>query len=172
MSVSIRNPRGLRRKRRVPTILGAFCVFFGSVGMAHADPGQDETKLNPYPSMRFFDPADPALFEIPDVGGVWFLAPTGQTCGIFLGGAFGCIGEIPGAPPGTNHIGWFDGDKHVHYDWTVGIRFPVAQALVPLPPLHFLEYRGTTCGVTADSRTYCERGPLRFVIEPTKTWLN
>jgi len=35
-----------------------------------------------------------------------------------------------------------------------------------------ITHEGTTCAATPDGRTYCERGPLRFVIEPTKTWLS
>jgi hypothetical protein len=60
----------------------------------------------------------------------------------------------------------------VHYDWAVAARFPASQAQLPLPPRSKITHEGTTCAVTPDGRTYCERGAMRFVIEPTKTWLS
>lgn len=60
----------------------------------------------------------------------------------------------------------------MHYDWSVGVRFPSTQAQRPLPPRSYITHHGTTCAATPDGRTYCERGPLRFLIEPTKTWLS
>lgn len=125
---------------------------------------------NPYPDIRYYDELDADQFALP--GGVWFVSPTGQNCGIWGRGSFGCAGYIPGAPAGTAHIGWITGDRAVHYDWSVAVRFPPTQAQQPLPPRSFIKHEGTTCAVTPDSRTYCERGPLRFVIEPTKTWLS
>jgi hypothetical protein len=58
------------------------------------------------------------------------------------------------------------------YDWAVAARFPASQAQLPLPPRSKITHEGTTCAVTPDGRTYCERGAMRFVIEPTKTWLS
>jgi len=141
---------------------------------ARAEPAPADPKPNPYPDMRYFDQADVAGFSIPGGDGVWFLAPTGQNCGIWGRGSFGCAGEIPGAPPGTSHIAWIDtdGDLAVRYDWIMALKFPPTQAQQPLPPHQFITYQGTTCGVTLDDKIYCERGPLRFVIEPTRTWLN
>lgn len=129
------------------------------------DPGP-----NPWPDIRYYDELDANGFALP--GGVWFLSPTGLTCGIWGRGNFGCAGDFPGAPPGVSHIGWINGDRDVHYDWSMDARFPGTQAEQPLPVRSFIEHEGTKCAVTPDSRTYCERGPMRFVIEPTKTWLS
>lgn len=137
---------------------------------AQADPESAVAGLNPYPDIRYYDEVDANSFAQP--GGVWFLAPTGQNCGIWGRGSFGCAGDIPGAPVGTRHIGWIDGDRAMHYDWSVTTRFPATQAEQPLPPRSRITHEGTTCAATGDGRTYCERGPLRFVIEPTKTWLS
>ncbi len=60
----------------------------------------------------------------------------------------------------------------MHYDWSVAARFPATQAQQPLPPRSLIRHEGTSCAATPDGRTYCERGPLRFVIEPTRTWLS
>jgi hypothetical protein len=60
----------------------------------------------------------------------------------------------------------------VRYDWAVAARFPASQPQLPLPPRSKITHEGTTCAVTPDGRTYCERGAMRFVIEPTKTWLS
>lgn len=126
---------------------------------------------NPWPDTRYYDQVDANTFALP--GGVWFVAPTGQTCGIWGRGNFGCAGYIPGAPDGVSHIGWINGDRAVHYDWSMAVRFPATQAQLPLPPRSFIRHEGTSCAVTPDNtRTYCERGPMKFVIEPTRTWLS
>ena len=135
---------------------------------ASAQPEADPP--NPFPDIRYYEQADAGQFIQP--GGVWFLAPTGQNCGIWGLGSFGCTGVIPGAPAGTQHIGWVDGDRAVHYDWTMAVRFPPTRAQRVLEPRTKLTHEGTTCAVTPDGHTYCERGPLQFVIEPTRTWLS
>lgn len=161
-------------RRRATSIFAR--IFSGSVtallavagaATAVADPAAEPS---PYPDIRYFDKLDPNDFALP--GGVWFIAPTGQNCGIWGLGSFGCVGDIPGAPPGTSHIGWIDGDRAVHYDWSMAVRFPNTQAIRLLPPRSSVTHEGTTCAATPDGRTYCERGPLRFVLEPTKTWLS
>jgi len=153
---------------RFAATLCTLVLVLGTPATAHADPPTPD----PYPDLTYFEQLDASAFVVPNNDGVWFISPTGQNCGIWGWGSFGCAGNIPGAPPGTTHIGWIDGDRAVHYDWSVGVRFPGTRAQQPLPPHSFIEWQGTTCAVTRDNRTYCERGPLRFVIEPTKTWLS
>lgn len=114
------------------------------------------------PSERFF---------IPDSYGVWFLNPSGVNCGIWDRGGFGCVGDIPGAPPGVDHIAWFNGNRAVHYGWTAAIQFRPGRAQVPLPPRSYVTFQATTCVITSDSNTYCEHGPFRFLITPIGTWL-
>jgi hypothetical protein len=153
--------------------LAAVGTFISSVNvptLAQADPAPTTADPNPFPDIRYYDVLDASSFVLP--GGVWFVGPTGQSCGIWGLGSFGCAGDIPGAPPGTSHIGWIDGDRAVHYDWSVAARFPATQAQLVLPPRSKITHEGTTCAATPDGRTYCERGPLRFVIEPTRTWLS
>lgn len=128
-------------------------------------------EADPWPNIRFFERVDPHSFTVPDADGVWFTAPTGQNCGIWGRGSFACSGDIPGAPPGTQAIGWVTGDRAMHYDWTVAWRLPRTPAQKPLPARTLIEHQGSTCAVTEDARTYCERGPLRFVMTPTGTWL-
>ncbi|MGY4709651.1 hypothetical protein ACXDF8_08870 [Mycolicibacterium sp. CBM1] len=160
--------------RSVGATLIAVAMTLHGVPSAWAEPvdtpGAAESASNPFPDIRYYDNAEAGRFVQP--GGVWFVAPTGQNCGIWGLGSFGCAGTIPGAPEGTNNIGWIDGDRAVHYDWTVAARFPSTQAVQALAPRTKLSHEGTTCAVTPDSRTYCERGPLRFIIEPTRTWLS
>jgi hypothetical protein len=152
--------------------VGAVIAVFGSAAAAHADPDPAPTQAapDPFPDIRYYDQLDAGDFVQP--GGVWFLAPTGQSCGIWGLGSFGCSGDIPGAPAGVSHIGWIDGDRAVHYDWSVAVRFPANLAQQPLPPRSKITHEGTTCAVTPDGRTYCERGAMRFIIEPTMTWLS
>lgn len=155
---------------RALAALGIGVLALSTAATAQADPEPPDAGPNPFPDIRYYDQVDAGSFALP--GGVWFVSPTGQNCGIWNRGSFGCAGYIPGAPPGDSHIGWIDGDRAMHYDWSVGARFPGTQAERPLPPRSRITHEGTTCAVTGDNRTYCERGPLRFVIEPTKTWLS
>jgi hypothetical protein len=145
-------------------------LALGTATTSHADPTPPDPGPSPFPDIRYYDQLDADAFALP--GGVWFTSPTGQNCGIWGWGDFGCAGDIPGAPPGVSHIGWINGDRAVHYDWSVAARFPATQAQLPLPPRSKITHQGTTCAVTPNGTTYCERGPMRFVIEPSKTWLS
>ncbi|MDT5110748.1 MAG: hypothetical protein QOK33_2242 [Mycobacterium sp.] len=152
------------------TAATAVLLALNGSATAWADPAPPEAAPDPFPDIRYYDEVDANSFALP--GGVWFSSPTGQNCGIWGLGNFGCAGDLPGAPPGTDHIGWINGDRAVHYDWSMAARFPATQAQQELPPRSKITHEGTTCAATPDGRTYCERGSLRFVIEPTKTWLS
>lgn len=145
-------------------------MTFAWAAPAAADPAPPQAAPDPFPDIRYYDQLDAGNFVQP--GGLWFTSPTGQNCGIWGLGNFGCTGEIPGLPGNTSHIGWINGDRAVHYDWSMGVRFPSIQAQQFLLPRSKITHEGTTCAVTPDGRTYCERGPLRFVIEQDKTWLS
>ncbi|BBY65806.1 hypothetical protein [Mycolicibacterium helvum] len=156
--------------KRTYCAVAALMMALGNAGPAHADPAGTENPPDPFPDIRYYDQVDTGGFVQP--GGVWFTAPTGQNCGIWGLGSFGCAGDIPGAPAGVSHIGWIDGDRAVHYDWSMAVRFPASQAQQPLPPRSKITHQGTTCAATPDGRTYCERGPMRFILAPSQTWLS
>jgi hypothetical protein len=147
---------------------GAAALIFGGV-LARADP--TDPPPDPYPRLRYFTKIDSAPYFVPGQG-VWFVTAQGLNCGIWWRGSFGCTGDIPGAPPNVHTIGWNTGDTRVHYDWTMGFRFPSAQGQLTLPPLNYMEFEGTTGATTVDGGTYFERGPWRLLITPTQTWLN
>ncbi len=137
-----------------------------------------EEEQSPYPDVTRYRILNTDDFRLPGSPGVWFLSTSGLNCGIWdEGGSFGCLGYIPGAPPGVTRIGWFRGDSRVHYDWTVAIRWPAGQAQRTLPLHSTVKYNGTSCSTTQDGGPndggmYCERGHFRFFITPTHTWLN
>lgn len=160
---------------RITATLAILIVVGGPIStpVAAADSG-------PYPQLRYFTEVDSATYamddppgaSLPSQAGYWFTTAGGQSCGIWFRGSFGCSGVIPGAPAGVDTIGWITGDTRVHYDPTLDIRFPPARGAVGIPPLSFITVEGTTCATTADQSTYCERGPFRFLISATRTWLN
>jgi hypothetical protein len=158
----------------VATIVG------GLVAPAHAEPASGDSRPNPYPELRYFTDIDAAPYaqsdppgaSLPDQPGYWFTTAQGLNCGIWFRGSFGCTGDIPGAAAGVHQIGWITGDTRVHYDWTLAIRFPPPRGSLTMPPLTYITSEGTTCATTLDASTYCERGPFRFLITPTHTWLN
>jgi hypothetical protein len=165
---------GLALANVVATILG------GLVAPAHAEPASGDSRPNPYPELRYFTEIDAAPYaqsdppgaSLPDQPGYWFTTAQGLNCGIWFRGSFGCTGDIPGAAAGVRQIGWITGDTRVHYDWTLAIRFPPSRGSLTIPPLTFIKSEGTACATTLDGSTYCERGPWRFLITPTRTWLN
>lgn len=159
--------------RRSVVAGAALLVATGTALLAAAGPawGNPQPDPDPWPTIRYFDRLDAGTFTVPDADGVWFLAPTGQNCGIWGPGSVACAGTIPGAPAGTRALGWVAGDRSMHYDGTVAFRMPPSRAKSVLPPRTLIEHNGTTCAVTEDARTYCERGPLRFMITPSGSWL-
>jgi hypothetical protein len=111
-------------------------------------------------------------YFIPSTDGVWFSTRTGLNCGIWDLGGFGCRGNIAGAPRGTSNIGWVNGNIETRYDGLLGIQFPPGVAVQELPPRSYIEYNGTRCVTMADASTYCSRGPFKFFVTPTQTWLS
>jgi hypothetical protein len=169
--------QGIAGRRWLATIASVTGLALVTATPGHADPPNDDPAASPYPNnaliLTSYTQLAPDEF-FADRPGVWFLSPSGLNCGIWDRGNFGCAGDIPGAPPGTNHIGWFNGDEFVHYDWTADIKFAVGggQAERALPPRSFVIYNGTTCAVMSDNSTYCNRGPYKFLVTPIQTWLN
>ena len=151
----------------------AIALVLDAVAPGHADPGGDASG-SPFPSLThissWYNELESERFFIVDHPGVWFLTVSGLNCGIWDRGSFGCVGEIPGAPAGTNHIAWFNGNRSVHYGWTAGIQFPAGQADQTLPPRTYVNYNSTTCATEPDGSTYCEHGEFKFLITPTGTW--
>ncbi|WP_284235534.1 hypothetical protein [Mycobacterium antarcticum] len=141
----------------------------------HAEPNGGSPS-SPYPSSYFIlDYYDKVKYDdyfTNSAGGVWFSTPLGLYCGIWDRGSFGCIGDIRGAPPGTTNIGWANGNIVTRYDWLLGVQFPPGRAERDLPPRSYIEYNGTRCATMADAGTYCSRGPFRFFVTPTQTWLS
>ncbi len=167
--------------RGVLVLIGVVATAMaGLVAPAYADPAAGDAPPSPYPELRYFTEIDSAPYslgdspaaDLPDQPGVWFVTAQGLNCGIWFRGSFGCTGDIPGAPAGTHQIGWITGDERVHYDWTMAIRFPPSRGSLTIPPLNYITSEGTTCATTLDGSTYCERGPFRFLITATHTWLN
>jgi len=158
--------------RWVAVIGSVIGLASGAAIPGRADPPGDAS--SPFPEMAhitaWYTQLDPDEFLGPT--GVWFLSPSGLTCGIWVWGSFGCTGDIPGAPPGDNHIAWFNGNRAVHHGWTAGMQFPTGQAERTLPPRSYLTYNSTTCAVTPESNTYCGHGDFKFLITPQGTWFN
>ena len=134
---------------------------------------------SPYPDEAFilnsYVQLDPNEFFTASAAGVWFVSPLGLNCGIWDRGSFGCIGEIRGAPPGTTHIGWVNGNivtRYDTYDPLLRIQFPPGRAERTLPPRSYVSYNGTRCTTMADSSIFCARGPFKFLVTPTRTWLS
>lgn len=139
-----------------------------------AVPSQAEPSRNPFPDMdditTWYDQRPPHEFFLADRPGVWFLTPSGLNCGIWVWGSFGCTGDIPGTPPGDNHIAWYNGNRAVHHGWTAAIQFPPGQAVRTLPPRNYVTYESTSCAITPDGNTYCQHGANKFFITPQGTW--
>jgi hypothetical protein len=148
------------------------CVIAAVGGvLAHAEPVDGAQPLAPYPQLRYFTEIDSSPYYV-DGQGFWFVTAQGLNCGIWIRGSFGCSGDIPGAPPDVQKIGWIDRDTRVHYDWTLAARFPPTRGALSIPPLSYIKSEGTTCATTVDYSTYCEKGPWRLLITSTRTWLN
>jgi hypothetical protein len=175
--------RGMRARCGLLVTIGSvFALVLGVAIPGHADPS-DAPGGSPFPELsritRWYTQLQPDEFFISDnqpvVGDttgdhyVWFLSPSGLNCGIWFWGSFGCAGNIPGAPPGDNHIAWYNGNRAVHHGWTAATQFPPGQAQRLLPPRSYVTYNSTTCATTPDNNTYCGHGDFQFLITQTGT---
>ncbi len=172
----IRGFRGTgRRASRLPVVIATVIgVLLVAAPAVRAEPVGGPS--NPFPDMkhivRYYDRVQYDSYFTASAGGVWFSTPQGLNCGIWDRGSFGCTGDIRGAPPGTTNIGWVNGNIVTRYDWLLGVQFPPGRAERELSPLSYIDYNGTRCATTADSSTYCARGPYQFFVTPTHTWLS
>lgn len=171
MTRVLRRRRGRRPLRYLPIVAALAIVLSATTSPAgHAAPS------GPYPDadliLRSYNLVRHNDYFTAGAGGVWFSAPLGLTCGIWDRGSFGCAGDIRGAPPGTTNIGWVNGNIVTRYDALLGIQFPPGRAERELPPRSYIEYNGTRCATMTDASTYCSRGPFRFYVTPTGTWLS
>jgi hypothetical protein len=165
----------LRPARWVAVVLCATGLGVALMPAAQAQPNSGSPS-SPYPPdnliLNYYHKATYSDYFTASAGGVWFSTPLGLNCGIWDRGSFGCTGDIRGAPPGTTNIGWVNGNIVTRYDWLLGVQFPPGRAERALPPRTYLEYNGTWCATMADTSTYCSRGPFRFYVTPTHTWLS
>jgi hypothetical protein len=168
-----------RERRRWGHLATAVAVSAGAVLMsspgARAEPDPSGTPP-PYPDtnliVRSYQLVRYDDYFTASAGGVWFSTPRGLNCGIWDRGSFGCTGDITGAPPGTTNIGWVNGNIVTRYDWLLGVQFPPGRAERELPPRSYIEYNGTRCATMTDASTYCSRGPFKFFVTSTGTYLS
>ncbi|MCX2930591.1 hypothetical protein ORI20_09910 [Mycobacterium sp. CVI_P3] len=163
----------LPRRRLLAATTIALCVGVTLPPVGHADPPRVPS---PYPDdnlvLRLYERVKYDDYFTASAGGVWFTTPLGLNCGIWDRGSFGCTGDIRGAPPGTTNIGWVNGNIVTRYDWLLGVQFPSGRGQRELPVRSYIEYNGTRCATMADTSTFCSRGPFKFFITPTQTWLS
>lgn len=194
--------RPTRHRRWLGIITMVLGVVLGTAPMGHAQPtsdgdqtGTDQTgevqvqrpkeaeptgaDFSPFPEYEIildsYTQRNPADFFTASHEGVWFMTPLGLNCGIWDRGSFGCTGDIRGAPPGTTEIGWQNGNIVTRYDANdplFRIKFAHGQAEQALPLRNYVSYNGTTCATMSDTSTYCVRGPFKFFVTPTRTWLS
>lgn len=148
-------------------------LFSFTAGTGRADPPVDAS-ANPFPKLEeftaWYTEYQPQDFALPGSPGIWFLTPSGLNCGMWFWGSFGCSGNIPGGPPGGDHIAWFNGNRAVHHGWTAAMQFPPGQAQRPLPPRSYITDNSTTCAVTPEGDTYCGHGEFKLFITAAGTW--
>ncbi|MGV0739764.1 hypothetical protein ABQF35_25470 [Mycobacterium syngnathidarum] len=166
-------PRTLQRWIAVFAIASGFMFTAAPTALAEPNSGSESSPYPPtYLILDYYDKVKYDDYFTSNVGGVWFSTPLGLNCGIWDRGSFGCSGDIRGAPPGTNNIGWVNGNIVTRYDGLLAAQIPLGRAERELAPRTYIEYNGTRCATMADMSTYCSRGPFRFFVTPTRTWLS
>jgi len=153
-------------------VTAAACAAAAGAVLAGGAPASADTPKKPYPDISRYTKLDFEGFQIDGKPGVWFSSPNGLNCGIWEDGSFGCTGSIPGAPAGTNQIGWFTGDTEPHYDSTAQLRFVAGGPQRVLPPNSFIKYGSTTCATTPANGVYCDGSYYaQFLVNPDASWL-
>ncbi|AMT69367.1 hypothetical protein [Mycobacteroides immunogenum] len=151
-----------------------------------------EPAKSPYPDIGRYTKIDFEGYRLPSSDDdFWFSTPTGLNCGIWADGSFGCTGSIPGAPSGTNQIGWFTGDSQPHFDQTQQPRFinpgGLPQRVIPrnnyIAVTQATGYGDTTtCAITDSGGVYCFKSgtwkgaggayaAVQFIVSPSVTYI-
>lgn len=177
-------------RQAVAVSMGALTAFglLCSPGISNAEPPK-----SPYPDTKGYAQVDIEAYRVgQDRDNVWFKTPFGLNCGIWADGSFGCTGAIPGAPAGTNQVGWFPGDYAAHFDETEQPRFTNPNGL-PQPVLPRRSYivssnlnsgssETSTCAVTDNGSVYCFKSgswkgaggayySSQFIVGPSSSYL-
>jgi hypothetical protein len=130
-----------------------------AIGIGAAAPASAVPAQSPYPDITQYERVvDLEKFKVIDADGIWFTTPVGQYCGIGEDGSYGCSGNLPGAPPGENEVGWFPGDPIPRLYHTDEPRFASGTRQMILVGQTYVEYRGSRCAVTKESGVYCIHG--------------
>ncbi|TDZ44594.1 hypothetical protein CCUG63695_04653 [Mycobacteroides franklinii] len=180
---------GVEMRKPIALAAGALAVggLLGVPVSANAEPAK-----SPYPDISRYAKVDFESYRLsPNDDDFWFSTPAGLNCGIWADGSFGCTGSIPGAPAGTNQIGWFNGDSLPHFDQTQQPRFTnpggLAQRVIARDNyIAVVQGTGTgdttTCAVTDSDSVYCFKSgtwkgaggayaAVRFIVGPSVTYI-
>jgi hypothetical protein len=155
---------------------GPFVGFlaYAVIGLGATAPASAAPVQSPYPDITQYERAvDLEKFKVIDEDGIWFTTPVGQYCGIGEDGSYGCSGDLPGAPPGDNEVGWFPGDPFPRLYHTDESRFASGRRQLILQGRTYVEYRGSRCAVTMESGIYCMHGDDRnsqIMVTTGMTW--
>ena len=165
-----------RLGRGLSMIVCATGLLLGTSAGAHGEPNSGDPS-SPYPAAYFivsyYEKVKYDEYFTSSAGGVWFSTPLGLNCAIWDRGSFACTGNIRGAPAGsTNVVGWVNGQIRMRWDPSFTVLMPPGRAERELPPRTYIEYNGTRCVTMVDTSTYCTRGPYRFMVTPTRTYMS
>jgi hypothetical protein len=144
-----------------------------AIGLGAAAPASAVPAKPPYPdTAQYQRVVGLEKFKVIDHDGLWFTTPEGLYCGIGDDGSYGCSGNLPGAPPGENEVGWFPGDPFPRLYHTDKPRFASGTRQMVLVGQTYVEYRGSRCAVTKESGVYCIHGEPNSQIMVTSymTW--
>lgn len=113
----------------------------------------------PYPNLDGYKTVpNVENYKVVSETGVWFTSSLGVRCAIEDDGSYGCSGELPGAPPGSNEVAWFFGDPFPRIYHAAAPRFSSAGAQMILARHTSISYRGSRCAVTLENTVYCIHG--------------
>jgi hypothetical protein len=145
-----------------------------AIGVGAAAPASAVPTQSPYPDLTPYERVvDLEKFKVIDREGIWFTTPVGQHCGIGEDGSYGCSGDLPGAPPGENEVGWFPGEPFPRLYHADKPRFASGAGQSIIHGRTYLEYRGSRCGVTMESGIYCVHGDdpnSQIMVTTGMTW--
>jgi hypothetical protein len=145
-----------------------------TIGIGVAAPAHAAPAAGPYPDITQYERVvNLEKFKVTDEDGIWLTTPVGLYCGIGGDGSYGCTGNLPGAPPGENEVGWFPGDPSPRLYHTDEPRFASGTRQTILNGLTYVEYRGSRCAVTRESGIYCIHGDdpsSQIMVTTGMTW--